>query len=480
MKKTLLSSALLLITATLFSQGYSIRGKIKGWKDTLIFLGNHYGNKQYVKDTVRIDKTGNFHFTGKEPLPGGIYLIVYPNKVYSEVLIDKEQNFSMEIDTAKMVENMKFKGSEENTQFYKFQNFIAKKYKESDPWRKAYTRIQTDSTRKAEAKKDSLTYYQNLVNKNDKEVQEYRTEFIKNHPGTLQAVIFKAQEEVPTPEAPTLPNGRKDSTFGYRFYKDHYWDNIPPDDDRLLRSPLFHAKLKYFFDKVVLLHPDSVIKEGERLIALTKGNKETFKYVVWYMTLTFETSNIMGMDAVFVHLVDKYYATKQAYWVDSIQIQKILHRGNTLRPLLIGKQAPPIIMQDSLGRNVSLYEIKSKYTVLVFWDPDCGHCQKVMPKLRDEYENKLKKRGVTVMAVDIEDSEEKWKQFIRDKKMVWLNVRDKYHQYYLRQLYDIYSTPVTYLLDENKIIRAKRIDPENLNGFLDFLEKQKESEKKGG
>ncbi len=196
-----------------------------------------------------------------------------------------------------------------------------------------------------------------------------------------------------------------------------------------------------------------------------------FKYIVWYMTLTYETSPIMGMDAVFVHQVEQYYVTKKAFWVDSIQIQKVVHRGMTLKPLLLGKPAPPIIMQDSSEKNISLYEVKSKYTVLIFWDPDCGHCQKVLPKLKEAYDTKLKAKGVTVYSVDIEDMEDKWKKFIREKNMNFINVRDKYKQYYLRQLFDIYSTPVIYLLDENKRIKAKRIDVDQLDGFIDHLER---------
>jgi peroxiredoxin len=188
----------------------------------------------------------------------------------------------------------------------------------------------------------------------------------------------------------------------------------------------------------------------------------------------------MGMDAVFVHQVEKYYVTWKAYWVDSTTNQKIIHRGMTLRPLLLEKPAPPVIMQDTMDKNFSLYEIKSKYTLVVFWDPDCGHCQKVIPKLKEVYDAKLKARGVTVYSVDIEDNDEKWKKFIKEKQLNFINVHDKYKQYFLRELYDIYSTPVIYLLDENKRIKGKRMDVDQLDGFIEHLEKVKELEKKGG
>jgi thiol-disulfide isomerase/thioredoxin len=407
-------------------------------------------------------------------------LIVPPSKKYFELLIDKEQTFSFETDTtSKMVEHMKIKGSDDNAMFYKYLDYISVKGNEAEPLRKRMAKIKEDSLMQIK-KKDSLKILQDKISAIDKDVQNYQEKVIKDHPESFLSVIFKAQKDITVPETPILPNGRKDSTFPYSYYKNHYWDNIPLSDDRILRTPLFHNKLKYYLDKVVIQHPDSIIKETEWLIQQTKGNKEMFKYIVWYTTTTYETSNIMGMDAVFVHLVENYYATWKAYWVDSTTNKKIIHRGFLLKPLLLEKPAPGLVLQDSLDKNVSLYEVKSKYTVVIFWDPDCGHCQKIVPKLKEIYDSKLKAKGVTVYAVQIEDKDDKWKQFVKEKKLDWINVRDKYKNYYLHDLYDIYSTPVIYILDENKRIKAKRIDVEQLDGFIDHLNKVAEIEKKKG
>ena len=477
MKRILLSSFILLISFCSFSQaGYVIKGKIKGIHDTICRFGNHFGDKQYVKDTAKVDHEGNFVFKGNKKLDGGIYLIVPPSNKYFEILIDKEQYFSFETDTtSKFVEHMKVKGSQDNIEYYKFQKFIAEEYTKADPMRKHIAKIREDSLAAATTKKDSIKILQEKLSAIDKEVDNYKNDYMKKNPNSFLTAIFKSQTD---PVVPKPPVGNKDSLFEYHYYKAHYWDNIPLSDDRLLRTPVFHNKLKYYLDKVVLQHPDSLIKEADWMVEQTKGNKETFKYIVWYITKTYETSNIMGLDAVFVHMGNLYYRTWKAFWVDSTTNLKIIHRVDILEPLLLGKQAPPLIMQDSTDKTYSLYETKAKYTVAVFWDPDCGHCQKVIPKLNEIYENKLKAKGVKIYSVDIEDDEAKWKKFIQEKKLNWINVHDKYKQYYLRERYDIYSTPVIYLLDENKIIKAKRIDAEQLEGFIEHIEKLKQLQKK--
>ena len=131
-------------------------------------------------------------------------------------------------------------------------------------------------------------------------------------------------------------------------------------------------------------------------------------------------------------------------------------------------------MQDSTGKYISLYDVKAKYTIVIFWDHGCGHCKKEVPKLAELYK-KLKNEGVEVYAVETEDKPEDWKKFIRDYKLNWINVQeqDQYRRAVTKKIYDIYSTPVIYLLDENKIIKAKRIDTDQLAGFIEALEKEK-------
>src|SRR5205823_1166542 len=101
---------------------------------------------------------------------------------------------------------------------------------------------------------------------------------------------------------------------------------------------------------------------------------------------------------------------------------KIAERAYILKPLLLGKKAPPITMQDSTGKTVSLYDIKAKYTIVVFWDYSCGHCKKEIPALSEIYKSKLKAMGVEVFGVETDSGLKDWKKFIRDNDLKWVNV----------------------------------------------------------
>ncbi|MEO6166597.1 MAG: redoxin domain-containing protein [Chitinophagales bacterium] len=445
-------------------QGYQIIIHIPAMKDTPCYLANYYGDKQYIQDTVLSDVNGTVVFEGREQLPGGIYLFVFPDKRYFEMLVDKEQYFTMETKWDDPINNMKVKGSKDNDLFYEYLKFAVQLQKNS---MEAQERLKTASS------KADTTSINDQLKANDEKMTAYRKKYMQDHPETFLTKIFTTMPEPEIPkEIPTLPNGRKDSTYAYRFYKGHYLDNVDFSDSRLLRTPLFAPKIEKYIKELTPQVPDSINKEAVLLVEKAKADSELFKYVLWWITYNYETSKIMGMDEVFVHMVEKYYMTGQAYWLDSAQLVKIIDRARKIAPNIIGNTAPELALKDTLGQWQILSKVPAKYTILVFWDPDCGHCQKEMPKLKEVYD-KWKSKGVEIYAVDIEVDDAKWKKFIREKKLDWINVNDINHQSNFRQLYDIYSTPVIYILDDKKVIRAKRIGADQIDEFLNHLESSK-------
>lgn len=458
------------IVLSSLAKGYEIKIKIKGLKDTVLYLANYYGDKQYMRDTAQRDKSGYFVFKGDIPLEGGIYIVAGQAKIrYFECIVNTDFAMTFETDTADFVDNMKIKGSAENIAFYDYMRFLDNQYQRVEPLQKKmmqYRKSQPDSVK---------VINQQIADVHDA-VKKYQDNLFEKYPEYFLSKFLKAQQELEIPDPPKKADGTIDSGFQYRYFKQHYWDNLDVADERFLRSPIFHNKLKEYFTRVVIQIPDTICKEADALIAKARPNKEMFKYIVWYVTNWSETSNIMGFDAIFVHMVDHYYAKKEAYWVTETVLENIVKRANELRYTLLGKKAPDLFMVDTSFAPVRMYDVQCEYLVLLFYEPDCGHCKTEVPKLKkllDSADNKQ----IKVFAVYIDAKIEEWKKFVKQQKLDWINVINGYNIPF-RDWYDVKSTPVLFILDENKEIIAKRIGANQVLDVINDWERIKKRKQK--
>ena len=172
------------------------------------------------------------------------------------------------------------------------------------------------------------------------------------------------------------------------------------------------------------------------------------------------------MDEVFHHLGQKYYLDQEAWWVDSTTKQKIYERVIKVKYNLIGNRAVPFSMVDLDGIKHKLYDVQAEYTILVFWSSSCGHCKKTMPLIKDIYEE-YRDRDVKVVGVNIDKKEEDWRKYLEKNDYDWLNLWDGNNLTNFRTFYNVDSTPIIYVLDQQKTIIAKRIDPDTLEKILE-------------
>lgn len=454
--------------------GFRIKLKFTDVTDSSVFLVHYYGEplpKIYRTDSVKLNSKGEAVFQSDTFTLGGIYMVLLSDKsTYFELLLNNGDDFSVTASKKDLPKGIVFKGSPENDRFVSYVSYLMDYGNRSVALNKQYENAKTydDTTRlRAEYKKLS------------DELKDYRKKYVDKYPGTLLANIFNALK---VPEVPAgkhyLPDGSEDSSFAYNYYKDHYWDDWNFKDDRLIQTPIYDGRLDEYFNKLTLPIADTVQKEADFVLGKAKGTQDMFKYTLWWITRFVEGSKIMGMDAAFVYLVENYYMKGDAYWLSPEDLEKYIERAQKIAPNVLGKIAPELKLQDVSGKTYSLHELDAKYTLLVFWSPECGHCLTEMPKIDSVYKAVLKKKGVKIYGVRTEGEVDKWKQVIKEKGLDdWIHVYDPERKSRFRADYDIYSTPVLYLLDERKIIRGKRIDHTNIVDIVEMLERKEKKQK---
>lgn len=457
-----LSIALLLLfgfTGVFAQQStFEIKGKIKGLKNTEVYLAHYFGaNQQVIKDTAQVDSSGNFVFQGNEVLDEGLYLVSFNKNKYFDLVIGNT-HFLFETDTADVVGQMKVNQSPENEAFYAFQKDMTSAY------------VALQGKQNPEKIRAEMTAIQK--------------KWIKDHSKLFVSKLIKASLEPEIPVYSKPVKSAKDSSdlykFQFTYYKKHYFDNVDLNDERFIRTPFLQKKIDKYFEDLVVQEADSISKDADKLLVGIK-NVAMRKYVVYKIASTYENHNIVGTDGAFVHLAEKYYIGEPNLW-DSTTVRKMKERIAIIKPLLIGKRIPEMFLTDPSGKLLTTASIQANYTILFIYDPDCSHCKEETPKLQkqDAY---FKSKNIAVLAACLVRDKALWKKFIEEFKIqhwkngidIHVNAKTGKEEYYtdFQKTFDTYATPVVYILDKSKNIIGKRIPVDKIQDFITFYENKR-------
>ena len=471
--KRLIAIFSLLLTVTAFAQtGYEIKVTFKPFKNQYIFLGHYFGKTYPVIDSVLLNENSEGVFKGSKKLQGGVYLVGYPNRAgFFEMLVDKQQRFSVIADTATIKKEIKFINSPDNELFYKYQLEMITRGKEVSTLQQ--------QLKVAANKIDSTKLIDELV-KLDKSVTEYRDDLIKKNPDNILTALLNTMKEPVLTGRLKGPKTRADSIDAYNFYKEHYWDGVNFWDGRLAYTTFFDDKIDKYFADLVTLDPDSVITEIDKMLGPASINEEMTRFLLVKFVNRYLVQRYMWEDAVFVHLFEKYFSQKEYPWLTTQGRKTITDRAFSLMANIMGTPATDIELPDVSGNIKQLYTQAAPYTLVAFWDATCSHCKEMLPKLDSFYRAKWKAAGVKIFAVskETDGSKKDWLDFIALK-----NLQDWTHVYYSKaddkaridskipgysQLYDVQTFPTLYLLDKDKRIVAKKLTYKQIDEVLEL------------
>ena len=451
------------------AQSFQIRVTLDGLKDTNIYLANYYGSKILRVDSARLDKTGSAIFKNKEKRISGLYVIYLNKDNYFDFLLGSDQQFSVRTSFLPHSKRL-FNGAIETEVFQQYQEFLSVQRNKQQKLQKEVElhKNNKDSVKSINAEIDNL----------NKEMESYWESKSSAYPGTFLADFLRSMIYTRPPEFVAPPDSKNPDSLkwvrNYNFMKNHYWDNFNFTQPGMIRTPLIEARLDNYFKNTLLQIPDSMIKPTFAVIDKSKANEEMFHYISLQRLNAALTSEVMGMDKLFVAIAERYFLNGSGAWLDTTAMAKLKDKVRVTKPNLIGNLAPELKLPDSEGNYYSLRQMNSKYTILLFWEPNCSHCKKAVPQIYKDLYLPLKDKGVDIFAVCTQNKKEDWLKAIIDYKILdWTNVWDPYVTSNFRSLYDVYSTPIIYILDSTKHIIAKRLDVESSVKYLNHLLEKK-------
>lgn len=442
------------------NDSYKIEVKCESLKDSALYLAHYYDSKIYVNDTVHLNAKGEGVFSKPKTLNQGLYVIYKDGSNYFDFLIGNDLSMKVTIGDGVFGSNIEIEGADESVRFLKYQQHL-----------KAMNEKRAGLNEQLKAAEDKTA-----INEQLKELYISMEKYVEDEknslPGSMYSLFLNAVAPAPIFE-PTVDktNPKYDSIFWhqqYNFRVKHHFDGIDFSDDRILYTPLLKSRLDAFFNQVLLQIPDTITKHGLEMINSAKGNEIMYEYTSRYMLNIGLQSKIMGMDAVFVNTATH---TNVEMWADSASLKTIKEEVFFLRNNQIGKFAMPLDITDIEDHPFRLYDVNADYIILVFWEPECGHCKKEVPALYETY-MKFVGKNIEVVAVYTGSNDEKdeWKKFVDEHELVgWHHVYDPENKSRFRYNYNVRSTPQIYLIDKNKKIVAKRLDHESMGKLLENI-----------
>ena len=438
---------------------YEITLTINGGKDTLMYLGHYQAKGNSVVDTAIRDKKGRFVFEGTDSLPEGLYFFANQQGSYVEFVVYHEKPFfKFETEQGDWTAQMKVKGSPQNEYFFQFHRIDAQVSKD----------LASHVGKLDSAEFEQYKYEKLLM------LDSVKMSMILQRPDMFLSKMMRATRDV---EPPLLsPSGDTLSEDQRRdYFLAHYFDNIPLDDNAILRTPkaVFYDRVMNFYDRVLkYAPPKTIIKYLDPMLQRSKAAPDVFQYLVVTLTQKYLQSNVMVYDEVYVHLVKNYYATEDNFWSSPTSIDKELTRANKWERLLVGREAPELILFDTLHIPHSLHAFPHKWKLLVFWSPNCGHCQHSIPevyRIFQQYSAQYDIAAFTILSDPDDKTRVEWRNFLRNKNMnspLWLSLDGGEANVDWHDVYDITSTPQIYLIDENNIIQAKKLGESSLENVI--------------
>lgn len=237
----------------------------------------------------------------------------------------------------------------------------------------------------------------------------------------------------------------------------HFWDTFNMQDTAQVKNP--DKGEQHLADFIALLSktPDSATRDRAVNLMLdkAKANRTSFDHFIkLYEHYLYDGNSPMRNDVAYESVLRYMIKTdllsdleKEAYR----PVYKLVRRNR------VGQPAEDFSFELSNGTSQKLSEVKAKYTLLLFYDPDCAHCKETIHQLRDtpQLAELFTQLQVQIVAIDPWGDRSKWQDYMPEIAKDWINGFDAKSTILQQSLYDLKASPTIFLLDENKRVILK-------------------------
>ena len=273
---------------------------------------------------------------------------------------------------------------------------------------------------------------------------------------------------------PTVPDSLRTPATRAVYVMQHYWDRFDFNDTTLLHRPEVTEQgfanfvdllprvepataalgMKAFADHIYMLDNDGYTNTANEHVREYFADL-TEKYLG-------DSDSPLHNDMLYAQFLDVMSANKYASVAERT---RNVFMAKNLRKNLPGSVAANFEYVERDGSKHMMYDFKADYTLLYFYDPDCGHCHEVADELKGM--EQLDGNGkVRVLAIYAYDDGERWADTKTGFPASWTDGRNPDGKITNDDIYYFKSMPSIYLLDKEKHVLLKNPSIELLKSTL--------------
>ncbi len=422
------------------SQDFGIHIHAPAFPNQVITLGYYLGNQTFLLDSILLDTegTGDYH----DLYHKGIYLLVFPDEYTIEVMVDGTG--PVNLSRQGMEKSARIEGNDVAVGYNSY--FLMTQNRQGD--------------------RDSVLHNLSLLmEKNSGNLLGNYLESLQNPEPVLPEI---------SPDTPNPDSIRLLST--YRYYEEHYLDNLVLTDPGLIYTPVLEDKVIRYISRLSEQKPFRLSGQIDALMA-REMDQEVRRFLL-EMLLRYYSAKVNKPveEYMYLYLVKNYFLNGEAAWIGDQQM-KVLSQSYTERlPASLLQPAPEIELPDRRRENRSIRSIEAPYTLLIFWDYSCDHCRRALEDIVKTWRSRPES-GVEVFAVFTGENLNVWEAYLEQKLPAeWTHVYLTSGSPVLYE-YHVDRLPSMFLLNERKIIIDKSFTATDFSDFLEELTGPKTKER---
>jgi thiol-disulfide isomerase/thioredoxin len=390
---------------------------------------------------------GHFVFNDIDKLEAGVYNVYLSDSIYLETIINNE-DISLEADARDLLSTVVVHKSLENQILFGYWKYAFKV-------RERMVSLQLKRNIALRSSNNQMTEEIKMIDqeivKMNQSMEVFAFQQAYSYPKAFAPVLLKAYQ-IPSYKT-YVEQGNEPYPNEEMFYLYHFFDNIDFTDERLLNTKVIYVAINDYIKTFGKQATSEIYKDiSDKVLVHTKVNPKVHRYAIELFIESFEASIFQS---VFYHVVENHLLNSgEAFH----EFEKETYRKKVeiSKSLQIGKVLKDLKAKDMNGEKVSLHGMKADIKLLVFWNSGCEHCHELLPVIKSVSET-YAEVGLKVMAFGIEDQRNSWVADIQKFELEKItHVTDfKGLLSPVIEDYNVWMTPLMYLLDKDNVIVAK-------------------------